>query len=271
MNKYKIDVLVDQGKKKDNQDALLVVSNDRTFITNLEEADLALNCISQTVEVEVDENNMLLIAVTDGVSTALYPKQSIRIIQQELVKFASHFTGELNKVVFETLVNRICKRIISEVGSKGATTLSMLVIKARKIYMVNIGDSPIIKVSTEDMKVISETHTMYFENKKHKVNNFFKALFTRKQYLLEVKKSRHTLSRWVPLRPEIAYKEYSNDLLDNVYILASDGLYELFDNKNQKYKVLNNAIKQSNISESIFKNRMKDPRDNTTIVSVRCE
>jgi serine/threonine protein phosphatase PrpC len=220
--------------------------------------------------IEVNENIATFI-VADGVGGHAFGGECSKVTVNAMTKELSLLKGK-NLDYVQRLVEKKYSQINDYIYKQGksidavmATTVSMINFVDDELLASNIGDTRIYLIREGRVSVISQTHTVAYEEYENKQ-------ITYEQYLSHKKK--HVLSRAIGAKAQVKpyfYREQVKD--EDLYIICSDGVYNFI-----KEEKLLEIVKKYNIKDSENLNEFcqsivntalgNKSNDNTTVVAI---
>lgn len=223
-----------------------------------------------TFSIEIN-NDIATFIVADGVGGHAFGGECSKGTVNAMTKELSLIKGK-NLDYIKRLVEKKYSQINSymynqgkSIGAVVATTASMINFVDDEFLASNIGDTRIYLIRKGKLSVISQTHTVAYEEYE---NN----QITYEQYLSH--KKRHVLSRAIGAKPQAKpyfYREQVRD--EDFYIICSDGVYNFIKEEELLMIIENYNIKSSkdlnDLCKSIVNMALKNKsNDNNTVVAI---
>lgn len=185
-------------------------------------------------------------AVCDGMGGLSYGYEAAYTVVRVLSRYGKKLSqvpqekkeAELDQLIKEANL-KVCE--VTKPGSKMGSTLALVYLDPDKIYLANVGDSPIYQIQGHNIHKLSFDHNQ--------------AQFLKSLGLEYNKDKKHALTQYLGMPPEkmILIPHYESlEYQDMMLLLCSDGLTE--------------ALSEEEIAAIVYKNKRKSTKKITNIL-----
>lgn len=204
---------------------------------------------------KVSANDNHLFAVYDGMGGESCGEVASYIAASNSLEFCKN-KAKYNDYLYELaymLNNKIKQETKSRSLALMGTTAAMLQFNKKEIYLLNLGDSRIYKITDGEMTQLSHDHTVEGYNGKSPLTNF-----------LGVPRDDH------PYSPYIARGSYNKN---DIFVLCTDGITDMIDDNSLKNMICDmqkNNLNLSQIAKNIVSTALNNGGyDNATLILCR--
>ncbi len=211
-------------------------------------------------------SNCLLIAVADGVGGAKAGETASKIAVETVKRVMLNTQGlkiDALKTSIESANKIIYEMSLKDENYRGmATTFTAIVFMENTFILGHIGDSRTYIVRNNDIKLLTEDHTV--------VNRLFKDGFITKEER-RYHPQRNVLSKALGVQEIISYDiSHDNIYKDDIFMICTDGLYKYIE-ENEIKDIVKNMPIESSAEYLVNTAKERGGDDNISVVLVKVD